>query len=97
MLFPMGQAYTYSLEFRGKMPRKMFRTINGTMLTSSTPETDHKVREATFPESLDMGIDHCIHMLQERQYPSIFLKELYDGYIPTGQLLIRLITSGIMY
>ena len=57
--------------------RQMFGAIDRAMLTSGTTESDLQMVKTTFEEPLHMMIYQGVHGIQERQYLTVFLQEIY--------------------
>ena len=82
--------------FFRQMSRKMLCTIDRPMLSSCASERDHKVRKSTPHKRLHMRIHNPIDMFQETKYLTVIFQESYHRFIPSCQLLIWFISSGVM-
>ena len=66
------------------------------MLTTSTPEREHKRGESTLYISSHMIIGKFIYRVKERQYLPIILQETYNRFIKSCKLLVWFISPRIV-
>ena len=78
------------------MFRQMLGRIHTAMLTTRTTETEHQRGEATLDVTAYMGVGQFIHRVEERQDLAVVFQESDHGLVEARQLLIRLITAGIV-
>ena len=70
--------------------------IDAAMLTAGATETEHQRGETTLDITAHMGISQLIHGVEERQDLAIILQETDHRLVKSRQLLIRLITTGVV-
>ena len=75
---------------------QMLGGIDATMLATGTAKAEHERCEAALDITAHMSIGQFIHAVEERQYLTIVLEEADDGFVETGQLLVRLVTARVM-
>ena len=66
------------------------------MLASCASEGEHQVGESAVDISLNVRVGKLIYAVEEGEYLSVVLKEADDGLVQSGELLVRLVTSGIV-
>lgn len=74
----------------------MFGTIDRAMLTSGTAESDLQMVKTTLEEPLHMMIYQGVHGIQERQYLTVFLQEIYHRLIETRESLVFVVFTGVV-
>ena len=82
--------------FLVQMFGKMLSRIDAAMLATRASEGKHQVGEAALEITLHMMICQPIDALQEGEYLPVFLKETYYRLIQTRQLLVCLVTAGVV-
>ena len=75
---------------------QMLRTIDAAVLTTSAAEREHEGREAALDVAAHVGIGQSIDAFEEGQYLAIVLQETDDRLVETGQLLVGLVTAGVV-
>ena len=75
---------------------QMLGTIDTSMLTTRTSETEHQTGKTTLDISEDMSIGQTIDTLQEGENLSIVLQETDDRLIQSGKVLIGFVSARIM-
>lgn len=76
--------------------RQMFSAIDRAMLTSGTSESDLQMVKTTLEEPLHMMIYQGVHGIQERQYLTVFLQEIYHRLIETRESLVFVVFTGVV-
>ena len=94
--FPMCHGNS-DVELPCKMLGKMLRTIDRPVLSSGAAEADLKMGELPLNKALDMGIDQCIHAVQEGENLAVILEELDDFLVKAGELTIELVLSRVVH
>ena len=79
-----------------EMLGELFCAIDGAMLTAGATESDLKVGEVPFKESLDMMVDEPIDRVEESEDLAVFLEEVDNGLVKAGKRLELVIFAGIM-
>ena len=74
----------------------MFGTIDRTVLTSRTTESDLKMAKIALNKPLHMMIYQRVHGVQERQYLAIRLQEVDDRLVQTREGLVLLVFAGVV-
>ena len=74
----------------------MLSRIDAAMLTARASESEHQVGEAALEITLHMMICQPIDALQEGEYLPVFLKETDYRLVQTRQLLVCLVTAGVV-
>jgi hypothetical protein len=75
---------------------EMLGTIDTTMLATCATEREHEVGESTLQIAFDVHISQPIDVLQEGKYLAIVLQESDNGLVKSGQLLVGLVSTGIV-
>ena len=94
-LLPMADTYLYA-KLLMDMLCKMLGGIDTAMLTAGTAEREHQRRKATLDITPYMRIGQFVDTIQERKDFTVIFQETDHGLIQSRQLLIRLITAGVM-
>ena len=74
----------------------MFGAIDRAMLTSGTAESDLQMVKTTLEKALHMMIHQGIYRIQERQYLTVFLQEIYHRLIETRESLVFVVFTGVV-
>ena len=74
----------------------MLSAIDRAVLASGTAESDLQMVKTTFEEALHMVIHQRVHGIQERQYLTVFLQEIYYRLIETRESLVFVVFSGVV-
>ncbi len=82
-MFAVAEVH-FDSKFLVKVFGYVLGTINGTVLTSGATEGDLKVGEATVEPALGVEIDDGIDVREELEDFSVFLKEVDDGLVESG-------------
>ena len=90
----MNQVHSHGI-FRHQVLGEVLGAVGGTVLAASAAKTDLQMREPALKETLHMGIDQTIDMVQEAEDLSVLLQKLDDGRIQSGQLLEPLVLPGL--
>ena len=70
--------------------------VNASVLSSRTSEAEHKTGESALDIPLDVGVGKLVDTVQKEQNLAIVLKETDDRLVKAGELLIRLVASGVV-
>ena len=70
--------------------------IDTAVLSAGAPEGEHEVSEATVDIALHVGVGKFVNAVEEGQNLAVVLQETYHGLIETGELLVRLVATGIV-
>ena len=95
ILLPMTDAHFYA-EFLMNMFSQVLGRIDTSMLTTRAAKREHQRRKATLDITTHMGIGQFVDTVKEGQNFAVILQETDDRLIQSRQLLIRIITSGVM-
>ena len=79
-----------------QMLRHVLGTIHAAMLSTCTTERHHEAGEIALDESLGMEIDQRIDMFEETQYLTVFLQEVYHGFVESCHVFVLDIASWII-
>ena len=82
--------------FGMEMLGELFCAIDGAMLTAGATESDLKVGEVPFKESLDMMVDEPIDRVEESEDLAVFFEEVDNGLVKAGKRLELVVLTGIM-
>lgn len=88
--------FDLNVVFLFEVCRQMFSAIDRAMLTSGTTESDLQMVKTTFEEPLHMMIYQGVHGIQERQYLTVFLQEIYHRLIETRESLVFVVFTGVV-
>lgn len=88
--------YFYS-ELGVKMFRQMLCGIDRTVLSSRTSETNHQIGESTIHISFYRGVYDMVDMLEEVRDLPVILQELDHWLIQTGEMVVTLVFTGVIY
>ena len=66
------------------------------MLAACASEGEHQVGESAVDISLYVCVGKLVYAVEEGEYLSVVLKEADDRLVQSGELLVRLVTSGIV-
>ena len=75
---------------------EMLCRIYTAVLTACTSETKHQTCEASLDVSAYMCIGKLVNIVEEREYFAIIFKESDYGFVKSGKLLVRVVTTRIM-
>ena len=75
---------------------EMLGRINAAVLASCASEGEHQVGESAVDIALYVCVGKLVYAVEEGEYLSVVLKEADDGLVQSGELLVRLVTSGIV-
>ena len=92
----MNQVHSHGI-FRHQVLGEVLGAVGGTVLAASAAETDLQMRKTALQETLHMGIDQTIDMVQKAEDLPVLLQELDDGRIQSGQLLEPLVLPRIVH
>ena len=84
------------VELRGEMLRKPFGAIYRAMLAARAAEADLKMGELPLYEPLDMRIDQLEDIVQEPEYFSVILQELYHLLVIPRELTIIFVLARVI-
>ena len=70
--------------------------VNASVLSSRTSEAEHKAGESALNVPLDVSVGKFVDTVQEEQNLAIVLKETDDRLVQAGELLVRLVASGVV-
>ena len=65
-------------------------------MAACASEGEHKVGESAVDISLYVCVGKLVYAVEEGEYLSVVLKEADDRLVQSGELLVRLVTSGIV-
>lgn len=88
--------FDLNVVFLFEVCRQMFGAIDRAMLTSGTAESDLQMVKTTLEEPLHMMIYQGVHGIQERQYLTVFLQEIYHRLIETRESLVFIVFTGVV-
>ena len=88
--------YFYS-ELGVKMFRQMLCGIDRTVLSSRTSETNHQIGESSIHISFYRGVYDMVDMLEEVRDLPVILQELDHWLIQTGEMVVTLVFTGVIY
>ena len=94
--FPVDEFYAYIVP-AGKMLRKSFRAVDGTVLPACAPEREHQVREAAADISLHMSVRKREHGRKEQGRLSPFLEKFLHLRVQAGLVRVFWIFAGIVH
>ena len=94
-LLAMGEVNANAI-FPVEMLGEVLGAIDGAMLTTCAAEGEHEVGEATLEVTLNMMIGEAIDAVEEGEDLAVVLKEAYDGSVQAGELLVGLVTAGVV-
>ena len=86
----------FDSEFLVEVLGYMLGTIDGTVLTSGASEGDLKVGETTVEPALGVEIDDGIDVREELENFSVFLEEVDDGLVESGDGFVFGIATGVV-
>lgn len=75
---------------------KVLGTVNGTVLASRAAEAEHQVGEAALDVSSNVLVGEHVYVVKEIEYLAIVFKESYHWLVEASQLLVRLVSPGVM-
>lgn len=75
---------------------EMLGRINAAVLAACASEGEHQVGESAVDISLYVCVGKLVYAVEEGEYLSVVLKEADDRLVQSGELLVRLVTSGIV-
>lgn len=75
---------------------QMLGGVDAAVLTAGAAEGEHQTGEATLDIATHMGIGELIDGVEEGEDLAVVLKEADDGFVESRQLLVRLITTGVV-
>ena len=70
--------------------------VDGAVLTAGTAEGEHQRGEATLHITPHMGIGEFIDGVEEGEDLAVVLEESDDGLVEARELLIGLVTAGVV-
>lgn len=82
--------------FLFKVLRQVLGTIDRTVLPAGTTERDLEIRKIAFDKALHMMIHEAIDRIQESEYFSVILEEVYHRLIQARQGFVLVVFAGIM-
>ena len=88
--------FDLNVVFLFEVCRQMFGAIDRAMLTSGTTESDLQMVKTTLEEPLHMMIHQGVHGIQEGQYLTVFLQEIYHRLIETRESLVFVVFTGVV-
>lgn len=88
--------FDLNIVFLFEVCRQMFGAIDRAMLTSGTAESDLQMVKTTLEEPLHMMIYQGIYRIQERQYLTVFLQEIYHRLIETRESFVFVVFTGVV-
>ena len=91
----MADAHLYT-EFLMNMFSQVLGRIDTSVLTTRAAKREHQRRKTALDITTHMGIGQFVDTIKEGQDLAVILQETDDRFIQSRQLLIRLITSGVM-
>lgn len=91
----MNQMYG-DIVFLFEVLRKIFCTIDGTMLTSGTTESYLQMCEVAFDEARHVMVNKSINGLQERENLAVLFKKINNGLVKACEGLVLLVFARVV-
>lgn len=88
--------FDLNVVFLFEVCRQMLGAIDRAMLTSGTAESDLQMVKTSLEEPLHMMIHQRVHGIQEGQYLTVFLQEIYHRLIETRESLVFVVFTGVV-
>lgn len=94
-LFAMADAHLDAKLFM-QMSGQMLGTVDAAVLAAGTAEREHQVGESALKIALYVGIGKTVDALEKGKYLAVVLEKADDRLVKAGQLLVRLVATGIV-
>lgn len=75
---------------------QMLRRVYAAVLAAGASEGEHQAGEAALDVAAHVGIGQLVDAVEEGEYLPVVLEEADDGLVEAGQLLVRLVPSGVV-